>query len=119
MTQFQNIFNALKDNGFELYPPATKTGQCTAPYVVIKYEGSSPIAGFSSKQDFYSFLIYVPKDKYTELEAQRVALEQLIAKKLYPMLMPVGSATADFYDDTVKAHMTSIMYRNNVRNKHL
>lgn len=119
MTQFQRIFNALKEEGIEVYPPATKKGECLNPYTVIKYDGSAPILDFSSEYQYYTFMFYVPKDRYTELEGYRDRVKAVIDKKLYPMLMPTASDTPDFYDDSIKGHMSSSIYRNNVRNKHL
>lgn len=38
-------------------------------------------------------------------------------RSLYPLFVLTGFETAAYYDDTVKAHMVSIEYRNMVQNK--
>lgn len=119
MTQFERIFKTLKEHGIDIYPPSTKKGECLSPYTVLKYDGSSQIEDYSSEYHYYTFMFYVPKDRYTDLEKYRNEVKKILDENLYPMLMPTASDTPDFYDDTVKAHMSSSMYRNSVRNKHL
>lgn len=118
-TIWEKTFKVLKNNGIEVYPPATKEGECKSNYVVIKSDGSSQISTFSSQTNYYSIMMYVPKAKYSQLDRFANEVTEIIASKLYPDLMPTGQETPDFYDDTVKAHMRSIMYRVNKRNEHL
>lgn len=118
-TIWKKIARTLNANGIDVYPPATKVGECTEPYVVLKKDGSSQISSFSSEQHYYTFLIYVPKNEYTKLDEVKNRVKSVVADNLFPLLMPTGQETPDFYDDSVKAHMVSILYRNNVRNRHL
>ena len=64
-------------------------------------------------------MLYVPKNKYNQLEKFKQVVKSIVATDLNPMLMPTGQETPEFYDDTVKAHMVSITYRNSVRNSQL
>lgn len=118
-TMWERIADALKLHGISVFPPATKVGECEKEYVVVKADGSSQIGTLSSEVHYYTVLIYVPRNTFTRLEKFKKEIKDIFATDLYPMLMPTGSETPDFYDDTVKAHMVSITYRNNVRNKHL
>ena len=118
-TVWERIADALTSHGIDVYPPAIKTGECKNAYVVVKGDGSSQIAGFSSESHYYTVLCYVPKTKYTNLSRYKKQVKDIIAKEVYPMLMPTGQETPDFYDDTVKAYMVSILYRNSVRNTQL
>lgn len=118
-TVWELISQALTSHNIEVYPPALKTGECKKEYVVVKADGSSQIGGFSSESRYYTFMVYVPKDQYTQLERFKKVVKDIIATDLYPMLMPTGQETPDFYDDTVKAHMVSVTYRNSVRNSQL
>lgn len=118
-TVWEMLFEALKNEGIKVYPPATKTGECTEPYVVVKESGASEIPGISSQSRYFTVMVYVPKDTYTQLAREKSRTKEVIAEKLYPILFPTGEETPDFYDDTVKAHTTSILYRNSIRNKHL
>ena len=110
-SRWQDIFLHLKNEGFEIYSPAIKTGECKSEYIVVKNNGSSKLAAFSTDDDLYSVMCYVPKTKYSELEVlvQRVKASM---KKLEPMIKPYGSQTPSFYDDSIKAHMISIEYKN-------
>lgn len=118
-TVIEALIICLKDNKIEAYPPANKKGICTDNYVVVKSSGSSPIPGYTSEVHYYDILCYVPQNKYTELEKFKSRVKEIIDENFFPRLVPTGSETSDFFEDEIKAHMTSVMYKNNVRNKHL
>ena len=110
-SRWQDIFMHLKKAGFDVYSPGTKTGECTSEYLVVKNNGSSKHASFSTDVDLYTVMCYVPKEKYSSLEplVQRVKNSM---KGLEPMIKPYGSQTPSYYDDSYKAHMISIEYKN-------
>jgi hypothetical protein len=110
-SRWQDIFLHLQSAGFDVYPPAVKVGECQAEYIVVKNDGSSRHAGLSTDDDFYAVMCYVPKQAYSSLEPfiQRVKKSM---KELEPMILPYGSQTPSYYDDSVKAHMISIQYKN-------
>lgn len=110
-SRWQDIFMHLKNAGFDIYSPGIKTGECTSEYLVVKNDGSSKHSSFSTDIDLYAVMCYVPKDKYSSLEplVQRVKNSM---KGLEPMIKPYGSQTPSFYDDSIKAHMISIEYKN-------
>lgn len=118
-TVWECIMDAMKAHSVEAYPPATKNGECIHEYVVIKQDGGSQYQSFSTEAHYYTLLLYVPRNKYASLERFKKEVKDVVATDLYPLLMPTGLETPDFYDDTFKAHMVSIQYRNNVRNAHL
>lgn len=118
-TIWERIADVLLEHKYNVYPPAIKKGECTEEYIVIKQDGSSRSLAFSSETDYYTLLLYVPREQYTRLEKFKQEVKGVMATDLYPLLMPTGLTTPDFYDDTYKAHMTSIQYRNNARNKQL
>ncbi len=110
-SRWQDIFMCLKNQGYDVYSPGMKTGECTSEYLVVKNDGSSKHLSFSTNVDLYAVLCYVPKDKYSSLETfvQRVKSSM---KELEPMILPYGSQTPSYYDDSLKAHMVSIEYKN-------
>ena len=107
----QDIYNLLKENGYEVYFPGVKVGECKKPYIVVKNDGSYQHISFSSDVDQYSVMCYVPRLAYSELEPFVQGVRQTM-KQLEPMIKPFGSQTPSFYDDTYKAHMISIEYKN-------
>lgn len=110
----------LEKNNIKAYPPGTQTGECKSEYVVIKQGGGTQLNNYSSEQVMFDFMLYVPKNKYHTLDEFEFRVKAVLdSKPIYPMLMPTGSTDPDFYDDEVKAHMRSFMYRINKRNKHL
>lgn len=105
------IFTHLSTGGMQAYPPAQKVGECTEPYVVVKDDGASAYRNVSSTINYYTIMCYVPKETFSSLEP---FVEQVkgIMKGLKPMVMPTDLQTPSFYDDTYKAYMISIQYRN-------
>ena len=111
ISRWKDISLHLKIKGFDVYSPGTKTGDCMSKYIVVKNNGSSKMAGFSTDVDLYSVMCYVPKDKYSQLEPFVQEVKKAM-KELEPMILPYGSQTPSFYDDSFKAHMVSIEYKN-------
>lgn len=117
---WQRIITTLKDNGIAAYPPATKVGQCKEPYVVVKFAGSMKAQTYSTQKDLYNFLIYVPKNKYSQLSDYETRIRSILdVPPLFPMIMPTGQAENDYFDDNMDAHLRIITYYNYKRNKHL
>ena len=111
MSRWSDIYKHLKAEGFEVYSPSQKTGECKSPYIVIKDSGLSELSGISSNQQIYEVMCYVPKDKYSELDEFVVTVKNSM-DGLFPMIRPVHYQTPSYYDDSVKAHMISIQYLN-------
>lgn len=110
-SRWQDIFLHLKKEGYNVYSPGMKTGECTSQYIVVKNDGSSKHASFSTDIDLYAVLCYVPKEKYSSLEPFVQEVKNSM-KGLEPMIKPYGSQTPSYYDDSLKAHMISIEYKN-------
>lgn len=111
---------ALIDAGIDTYMPSQKVGDCKDFYVVLKDEGATQIANFSSEYHFYTILCYAPRTKYLELTEFVDRCKKVMAEPpIFPMLMPTGTETGSFFDDTFNAYMISVQYRNAVRNTHL
>lgn len=110
-SRWQDIFMHLKKAGFDVYSPGTKTGECTSEYLVVKNDGSSKHASFSTDVDLYAVMCYVPKEKYSSLEPLVQKVKNSM-RGLEPMIKPYGSQTPSYYDDSLKAHMVSIEYKN-------
>jgi hypothetical protein len=119
MSVWEQIYDALNNSNIEVYPPSIKTGECKSKYVVVKQDGSAKNGDYSSAVTYYQFMLYVPKNQYNILSDFEKEIKEILDEKLYPMIMPTGETMSDYYDDEVKAHMRSFLYRNNVRNKYL
>jgi len=117
---WQRIYTVLRENGIEVYPPATKVGQCKRPYVMFKKGGSTRVKDYSSRRDFYNFFLYVPREQYDMLSDYEAQVKSILdSPPLYPMIMPTGKTENDYYDDNYNAHLRIIQYYNNVRDQHL
>lgn len=110
-SRWQDIFLHLKKAGFDVYSPSTKVGECTEEYIVVKNDGSSKHPTVSSDNDLYAVMCYVPKENYSRLEPMVQEVKKAM-KGLEPMILPYGSQTPSYYDDSYKAHMISIEYKN-------
>lgn len=118
-TVWEIVAETISAHGIDVYPPALKQGECKSEYLVIKEDGSNQIGSFSSENRFYTIMCYVPKERYTQLSRLKSTVKNIMSSEVYPMLIPTGQETPEFYDNTVKAHMVSITYRNSVRNPKL
>lgn len=110
-SRWQDIYLHLKAKGFNVFSPGVKVGECTEKYVVVKNDGSARISCISSDDDYYSVMCYVPQKKYSDLEILVQDVKKAMAE-LRPMILPYGSQTPSFYDESLKAHMISIEYKN-------
>ena len=110
-SRWKDIYLHLQKEGFEVYSPGIKIGECQSPYIVIKNDGSSKHTSFSTNVDLYSILCYVPKQSYSLLEPFVQKLKKSM-KDLEPLILPYGSQTSSYYDESIKAHMVSIEYKN-------
>lgn len=108
---WEKIFDKLKEHGISVYSPGVKSGECTKPYTVVKISGLSAHATISSNQEYYDVMCYVPHNSYSKLEGYKNEVKKVL-KELYPMIKESGSETPSYYDDSIKAHMVSIMYVN-------
>lgn len=110
-SRWQDIFVHLKNKGFEVYSPGMKIGECTSPYIVVKNAGSSKHEKFSTNDDLYDIMCYVPRNAYSKLEPMVQRVKESM-KDLLPMINPTGTQTPSYLDDSIKAHMISIQYVN-------
>lgn len=110
-SRWQDIYCHLKNKGFDVYSPGMKVGECINSYIVVKNNGSTQHGNISTDDDFYSVMCYVPRNKYSELEPFVQEVKKAM-KELRPMILPNGIQTPSFLDDTIKAHMISIEYKN-------
>ena len=110
-SRWEDIFVHLKKSGFKVYSPGIKVGECTFEYLVVKNDGSSKHPSFSTDIDLYSVMCYVPRENYSSLEPLVQNVKRSM-KGLEPMIKPYGTQTPSYYDDSVKAHMISIEYKN-------
>lgn len=118
-TVWEIISDTLISRGFEVYPPATKVGECKREYIVLKQDGSSQKDRLSTQTVYYAFMLYVPKNQYSRLGDFEKRVKEILDTDLFPLIMPAGSTDTDYYDDNYNAHMRTFLYRNYVRNKHL
>lgn len=109
--RWQDIFKHLENKGYAVYSPGVKLGDCTFKYLVVKFEGSTRLAGISTDDDLYSVLCYVPQQNYSELDSfvQDVRRDM---KELEPMILPYGSNLPAYYDDAVHAHYVALEFKN-------
>ena len=110
-TVWEQAFDHLEAKGFDVYSPGTHEGECLEPYIVLMRSGSNKHNSFSTNVDYYDVLIYVPKLKYSKVDGL-VSMVKSAMTGLEPMILPAGIEQPTTYDDDVKAHMVSIMYKN-------
>ncbi len=115
-TRWGDIFRHLRKEGFEVYSPGTKEGECARPYIVLKDVGDSKAENGPATQRIYDLILYIPKDRYSEIEVF-VDRVNVAMDGLWPMIRPLHTRTTPFYDDEFKAWMTSVQFINYRKNK--
>lgn len=114
-SRWKDIFRHLKIFGFSVYPPGNKTGECVEPYIVIKDAGTTKVSGISSSLALFDVMVYVPYNRYSELE-EYVRKVEIAMDELWPMIRPAHFKTTSFYDESIKGYMVSIQYQNYQKN---
>ena len=115
-SRWKDIYNILTENGFTVYSPEQSNVECTSPYVVVSNAGSTGMSRFSSTQELYDIMCYVPEARYSDLNLYVDKVEECL-DKLFPMIRPSHFRTSSFHDDSVKAHMISTQYMCYRKNK--
>lgn len=110
-TVWEQLFIHLESEGFEVYPPGEKVGECKSPYLVVTMDTGTQHYEYSSDQDYYTILCYVPYRQYGKLERLLLSVKESMIK-LDPMLKSSGYRSPSFPDDNIKAHMVSVQYYN-------
>lgn len=118
-TLWEIIADTFIKNGIMCYPPATKDGECKENYIVLKQAGSVQVESYSSEWVYYMFMLYTPREKYSDFERFEREVRNIIREELYPMIKPTGLKNNDFYDDNINAHVRSFTVRATARNKML
>lgn len=113
-----DLYMFLKHEGFDVYFPSQKLGDCVKEYIVVKKGESVPHLTFSSIVDIYLIMCYVPKFRYSDMEKLTFRVKKAM-KKAYPLFIENGIETPSYYDDNIKAHMVSIEYKNYKKNYNL
>ncbi len=106
---FKEIYKHLKLKGFNVYSIGQHEGICNEPYLVIKENGESEIAGTNLSNDIVEILIYYPKGSYSTLEDYRTKVKDIM--KDLSKLRRVVNPSPTIIDDDKKAYMTSFYYR--------
>ena len=106
---FTQIYKHLKNNGFDVYSIGQHEGICTKPYIVVKENGESEIAGTSLTNDMVELLIYYPTGRYTELLSYKKRILNIM--KYQKGIRRVIDPMPTIIDDDKKAYMTSFSYR--------
>ena len=87
-SRWQDLYLHLQKSGFDVYAPGMKLGtECSEPYL------ENPTLLYSKLDEF----------------VQRVKRAMKFAE---PMFYPTGAQTPSYYDDSIKAHMVSLTYKN-------
>lgn len=115
-SRWQDLFAFLDGKGYDVYPPATKLGDCTKPYIVVKYAGATKLSTVSSRQDLYDIMVYVPLHKYAQLE---VLVQKVIndMKEIAPLFLPYDMEQDEsVLDPAVNGHYVTLTYCNYKKN---
>lgn len=108
-TRQKDIFDKLKEKGFEVYFPGQHIGDVKSKYIVVRQGVTAKVPGLSTMVRYYDIMIYVPEDNVPSIlefaeEVQKAILD------LSPMIKFNNSMQAPYFDDTIKGYMLSMEY---------
>ena len=106
---FAELYTYLKEKGFDVYSIGQHQGTCSSPYLVIKENGESDIAGTSYIIDVVEILVYYPMGSYSLMGSytDKLKREMRYFKKVSRVIDPMPT----IIDDDKRAYMTSYTYR--------
>ena len=106
---FERIYKHLKANGIDVFSVGQHKGDCLSPYVVVKPLGTTPFYDFSTTDNRYDLLCYVPREQFSQLEPFVVKVKNLM-KQLEPTIKTTHNETPSYVDDLNNSHMRSVEY---------
>ena len=111
MASWQTFYEQLKKEGFEVYSPGQKRGECTSKYVVIKNYGKGLYSNISTYEQLYDIICYVPKNNYSELEDYVESVKKCLngLKSKY-MVRFKHQDDSSYFDEEIKGHQLSFRY---------
>ena len=116
-SRLKDIHRFLREQGFNVVFPAYMVGEAIEPYIIVKYNGSDRHNVFHSTDlDSYGVQVYVPKNEYSQLEPLVLKVKEAM-KALYPMLIPDGTVSSSYYDDSNQSHYVEVGYYNPKANR--
>lgn len=111
---WKTIFRHLKQNGYDVYPPGLKEGEASSIYVVVRNAGRTKVPGHSSDRQYYDLMLYVPRNRYSEIEIESRKLTKCL-DKLFPLIRATRHTEIPYWDYEVKAWQTSHEYVNYIK----
>ena len=109
-SRLKDIYNFLKDRGFEVYFRSQHKGACVSKYVVIASSGDTKLPSISSVQNTVEIMCYVPVRVSSELEEFCDQVKEAM-NGMYPMIINQYNDIGDYIDDDIKAVMRTIQYK--------
>lgn len=107
---WKKIYDKLKQEGLNPYPPGKHQGDCLKRYCVVKENTQVPY--FNSNKLGYKtidIIVFVPIDSYIAIEPY--VKEIKVALKELNFLRKTGNETPVIPDDSVNGYTTSIEYQ--------
>lgn len=103
----KEIFDIM-NHVYPTYWPSQKTGECTNPYVVLKYKNqSSSLGNKKAGWQYVDVMIYIPTFSILPMDNMTEDITNLLKGKLEF----TGNITPDYIDIDVKAIMRSMEFR--------
>ena len=118
MSVYEKVFDKIKENNIDVYPPNVHKGKVNSNYIVLLDGGRARASTFTSQTVLLDVLVYVPEHRFTDLDLLSSKVKNIV-DGLYPLVIPTGNETAAFYDESIEGWMKSVEYRYTVRNKHV
>lgn len=105
---WQDIYRYLTSGGFAVYQLGQHQGTCTAPYIVLRNNGTTRYG--VTELVLYELLLYCPEGQYSTFETFIQSVTDRMAA-LFPRLKLIDGPTMHYLDADVRGYMTSLTYQ--------
>ena len=105
---FSQIYNFLKNKGYDVYSIGQHEGKCNNPYIVIQEKGIGQITGTRLSKSTIDLLVYYPKGQYSKFPVWINDLK--LAMREFNKAKRVHDAMSTIIDDDKQAYHTSLTY---------
>jgi hypothetical protein len=110
-TVWERAYLHLKSKSVDVYSPGQHKGKCTAPYVVLKNNGTNGFEGSNQVgSQSIDVIIYYPSTNYSDLEPYTGQIQDFL-KELKEYLRPTSNITSVILDDSVNAYTQTLEYQ--------
>lgn len=104
---WKELYEFLKEKGFEVYSIGQHTGKCADFYLVLRNNGT--LVSDGTERTDYEILLYCPLGKYSQFESFIEKVKDTM-NELFPAVIYTDGEDPHYLDDATESYMTNLIY---------